>query len=235
MSDDSSIHPALRGALAAALAVLIGGVAWALASATGAGLEAQVDARLEVAGADNPVTAVLLNFRAYDTLLEIAVLTIALLTIWSLREDPQQQAPHKKRAPAGRALRRIIGVLVPLMVLVAGYLLWAGTYMPGGAFPAGAVAASAVVLVILADLEVSRIRAWLLRAGIVAGLLTFVVVGLVGVFSGLSFLEYPTGRAGPFIVIIESMGAASIALILAGIFAASARRLTRSDNEREAS
>ena len=48
------------------------------------GLSAQVAANLETSGVSNPVTAVLLNFRGYDTLLEMVVLLLALLGVWSL-------------------------------------------------------------------------------------------------------------------------------------------------------
>jgi multisubunit Na+/H+ antiporter MnhB subunit len=37
-------------------------------------------------GVDHPVTAVLLNFRSYDTLLEIAVLLLAVVVALALRE-----------------------------------------------------------------------------------------------------------------------------------------------------
>ena len=43
------------------------------------GLNADVMANMQDSGVTNPVTAVLLNFRGYDTLLEIAVLLLALL------------------------------------------------------------------------------------------------------------------------------------------------------------
>ena len=47
-------------------------------------------ANLQVSGVSNPVTAVLLNFRAYDTLLELAVLLAAVLGILALGpRDPR--------------------------------------------------------------------------------------------------------------------------------------------------
>jgi multisubunit Na+/H+ antiporter MnhB subunit len=225
MSEDASIHLGARGVLVVMLLAVSSAVAWALVStpSTSAGLWPLIDLRLEEAGAANPVTAVLLNFRAYDTLLEIVVLMIALLGIWSLRESPAETA----LAPSGRVLRRVVGVLVPLMVLIAGYLLWAGASLPGGAFPAGAVAAAAGVLVLLAGIDAARISAWLLRVGIVIGLLTFVGVGLASVSLRLNFLEYPQGQAGLLILAVESAATVSISLILAGAFAGGAAPLTR--------
>jgi len=43
------------------------------------GLQKIVAGKMEVSGVSNPVTAVLLNFRGYDTLLEMVVLFLALL------------------------------------------------------------------------------------------------------------------------------------------------------------
>lgn len=40
--------------------------------------------RLPESGVGNAVTAVLLNFRGYDTLLEVAVLLLAIIGIWSV-------------------------------------------------------------------------------------------------------------------------------------------------------
>ncbi len=43
------------------------------------GLQKMLTGKMEVSGVSSPVTAVLLNLRGYDTLLEIAVLLLALL------------------------------------------------------------------------------------------------------------------------------------------------------------
>ena len=48
------------------------------------GLTQTVNAQLGLSGVSNPVTAVLLNFRGYDTLLEMVVLLLALLGVWAI-------------------------------------------------------------------------------------------------------------------------------------------------------
>ncbi len=45
---------------------------------------------MAASGVEHPVTAVLLNFRGYDTLLEIAVLLLALLVM--LAVSPREEA-----------------------------------------------------------------------------------------------------------------------------------------------
>jgi uncharacterized MnhB-related membrane protein len=47
-------------------------------------LRADIARELPNSGAENPVTAVLLNFRGWDTLLEVTVLVIALVGTWTL-------------------------------------------------------------------------------------------------------------------------------------------------------
>ena len=75
----------LPGLLCAALA---GTLAWALLHALSSmphdTLPRAISDNLVASGVSNPVTAVLLNFRAYDTLLELAVLLTAVLGIFAL-------------------------------------------------------------------------------------------------------------------------------------------------------
>ena len=61
-------------------------------------LRVPVAAHLAESGVSHPVTAVLLNYRGYDTLLEIAVLLLALLVILSVLGD--------ERASPARAAHR---------------------------------------------------------------------------------------------------------------------------------
>jgi uncharacterized MnhB-related membrane protein len=67
---------ALAGGLAVVIAAGLRGL-----PAEFTGLSVHVAGAIADSGADNPVTAVLLNFRAYDTLLEVAVLLLALIGV----------------------------------------------------------------------------------------------------------------------------------------------------------
>jgi multisubunit Na+/H+ antiporter MnhB subunit len=60
-------------------------------------LGARVAAHLPESGVRHPVTAVLLNFRGYDTLLEVAVLLLAVLGVLAL--PPTESAPPPDRSP----------------------------------------------------------------------------------------------------------------------------------------
>jgi len=58
------------------------------------GLQNAVAGQLKNSGVSNPVTAVLLNFRGYDTLLEMVALLLALLGVWSLGASPALHSAH---------------------------------------------------------------------------------------------------------------------------------------------
>jgi multisubunit Na+/H+ antiporter MnhB subunit len=193
---------------------LAGALGWALLEALSTGdpvrLVDQVAARLEASGVSNPVTAVLLNFRAYDTLLELAVLLAAVLGILALGPA---RPPYRN---AGPILGGLIGWLLPLLIVTAGYLLWVGAHAPGGAFQAGAVLAAAAVLLRLggypsAGLPAPAVQRWLLSGGIGV----FLAVGLAVTPARLAFLQYPEGWAGMLIVLIEGAATLSIAVTLA--------------------
>lgn len=181
-------------------------------------LEPQVMEHLGASGVEHPVTAVLLNYRSYDTLLEIAVVLLALLGI--LAVSGGERSTHRSIATVPQPLLQSMArLVVPLMVLVTGYLLWAGAHQPGGAFQAGAVLAAAGILLYLAGL----LPAWIapgyrLRIGLVVGLLIFLVIAALPLFRGDALLQYPQAWAGGLILAIEAGLTFSLSLLLAGQF-----------------
>lgn len=183
--------------------------------AAGVDLPAEVAANLSASGVEHPVTAVLLNFRGYDTLLEVAVLLLALMGMLAVTGA---SGPAAMSSPGDPMLQGLARLLVPLMILVAGYLLWAGAHRPGGAFQAGAVLAAAAVLLHLAGL----LPAWaapglLLRLGLAGGLLVFLAVAAALLGEG-ALLRYPPAQAGALILLVEAGLTLSLGLILAGLY-----------------
>lgn len=177
-----------------------------------AGLGAAVRARLDASGVSNPVTAVLLNFRAYDTLLEVAVLGIALAASWALG-PPAAERPQT----AGPVLLSAMRWLGPMMVLYAGYLLWRGAFAPGGAFQAGSTLAAVGVLWLVSGVLRPGDGTGV-RLALVFGLAVFLGVGLLLALLGPGFLDYPDASAKTLILLIEAAATVSIGVILAALF-----------------
>ncbi|WP_177418374.1 hydrogen gas-evolving membrane-bound hydrogenase subunit E [endosymbiont of Lamellibrachia barhami] len=205
-----------RWLLVALLSLLAVGLGYAVLSlpTQTPGLSDFVTENIETSGARNPVTAVLLNFRGYDTLLEMGVLLLALLGVWSL-----SSAPEQSEASPGPVLDMLSRLLVPLLILVAGYLLWVGARAPGGAFQAGAVLGAAGVLLLLVGWRPgARFSGLPLRITLVMGLGAFVAVGLVLILVGRRLLEYPPPFAAALILLIEAAATLSIGITLAALF-----------------
>jgi len=202
--------------LMALLTTMTAGLGYVLLSlpSQAPGLSGQVAENLGISGVNNPVTAVLLNFRGYDTLLEMGVLLLALLGVWSLGGISEQRESFP-----GPVLDMLPRLLVPVLVLVAGYLLWVGAHAPGGAFQAGSVLGAAGVLLLLAGWRLgARLAGLPLRIILVTGLGMFVAVGMVLISVGRQLLEYPPLLAGALILLIEAAATLSIGITLAALF-----------------
>lgn len=171
----------------------------------------------------NPVTNVLMAFRAMDTMLEKAVLLLAIIGVWSLARDDAwggHPGPRHQADPYG-VLVFLARLLPPIGIVVGIYIFWTGANHPGGAFQGGAILASMWLLAIMAGLTdvPPASRRWL-RFILVAGPGVFLVVGLGGLWFGAAFLAYPPALAKPLILGIEVAMvltiAATLGLLLAG-------------------
>jgi multisubunit Na+/H+ antiporter MnhB subunit len=185
--------------------------------ATAPTLAPEAVAALPATGVGNPVTGVLMAFRALDTRLEKVVLVLALIGVWSLAPD-RYWGGHpglRHRLPADGVLPFFARVLPPLGVLLGIHLIWTGADAPGGAFQGGTVLAAMWLLVMMAgvrDAPASRER-WL-RLALVSGPVVFVLVGLAGMLTAGAFLAYPIDYAKPLIVLIEVPMLLTIAMAL---------------------
>lgn len=216
MIDNYSKPTPFRFVLMGLLSVLAIGLAYAVFSLSSltASLSELVTKNIETSGVSHEVTAVLLNYRAYDTLLELGVVLLALIAVWSLGSVSKLNEPSNNEV-----LNTLAHLLVPLLILVAGYLLWVGAHAPGGAFQAGAVLAAAGVLLLLTGWYLgARFMGFPLRLVLVAGLLLFLLVGISVMFFGRQFLEYPLPYAGALILLIEAVATLSIGITLAALF-----------------
>ena len=181
-------------------------------------LAPQVMSDLSSTGVGNPITGVLLAFRALDTLLEAIVLVIALIGVWSLAPDRAwggRPGPRYHADPDGM-LAYLARLLPPIGIVIGIYLFWAGADHPGGKFQAATILAAMWLLVQMAGLgDAPRTDNRALRADIALGPLVFVAVGVLGLWSAGVFLGYPDGWAKPMIVVIEIALLPTLTLVLA--------------------
>ena len=99
-----------------------------------------VQNQLSNAGMTYPVTALLMNFRGYDTLLCITAPLFAFIGIWVVYpvENASCNSPFIKKGGTEPLSRWIL----LLLVLTVGYILWVGALMPESPFQVGAILAS---------------------------------------------------------------------------------------------
>jgi multisubunit Na+/H+ antiporter MnhB subunit len=181
-------------------------------------LAPQAMANIPATGLKNPVTAVLMAYRAIDTLLETVVLLLALVGIWSLAPDSVWgglPGPHRRPDPYG-LLTFIAQILVPIGILIGIYIFWVGSVAPGGEFQGATILAAMWILAMMAGLvnAPGASRRWL-RLALVIGPAVFLTIGLVGIAVAGGFLAYPEAHAKLLILIIEIPVTLSIASTLA--------------------
>lgn len=222
------------GAVVAALVTALG-IAISTLPTEAAGLTNPVARELDQSGVQNPVTAVLLNFRGYDTMLELAVMLMAMLGARALTDSGSIAHPKPGDWQVSPVLPGFIHVMAPLMIVVAGYLLWVGGHAPGGAFQAGAVLAALGVLLRLAGSAWSRelsesAERWLL----ISGLAIFLAIGFGTISTERHLLEFSPRIAKWLILLIEVVATLSIAAILLALYGSGTLRDAPPEQERNA-
>ncbi len=182
-----------------------------------AGLTALAKAAIPESGVDHPVTAVLLNFRAYDTWLEVGVLLMAIMgmLLFQRRSDLRDIQLMPSPEPV---LNWLIRLLFPMMVVVSGYLLWMGKFSAGGAFQAGVVLGSAGVLLWLAGHpSITGFSGRLFRFLLIIGFLSFLIASFINLYFDQLILDFPPVYAGTIILILETAATLSIAVTVAAL------------------
>ncbi len=143
-------------------------------------------------GGANVVNVILVDYRGYDTMGEIAVLGIAGVAIHALLAGfaPGRRAGPRSTEPRSQFLPLVARLLLPLAVLLSLYLFLRGHNEPGGGFIAGLVLALALILQYVAHGQQwveQRLRADF-RVWIGAGLLIAGGAGIGSWFFGAPLL-----------------------------------------------
>ncbi|MFP4295345.1 MAG: monovalent cation/H+ antiporter subunit A [Halothiobacillaceae bacterium] len=148
-------------------------------------------------GGSNVVNVILVDFRGFDTLGEIAVLAIAGLGIYAMLEGLSLRAPAADAQGRGWSpdahppiMRTLTRLLLPLMLAVAAFVFLRGHNLPGGGFIAGLIAAVALIVQYLSNgIDWTSRRLPIdMHVVIAAGLFFATGTGLVSMVLGYPFL-----------------------------------------------
>ncbi|MBB3541407.1 MULTISPECIES: hydrogen gas-evolving membrane-bound hydrogenase subunit E [unclassified Rhizobium] len=173
-------------------------------------------------GAPNVVTGILITFRGFDTLGEVAVLFMVAASVGLLltgeaggKAPSRDSASHIIGRGPSELVRNGAEVVLPLIFLFGAYVIMNGHLSAGGGFQGGAVVASGVMLLMLAYPSGSINHGFLSTTESLAGVF-YVLIGIVGIAFGSGFLDshiLPRGNFGTLI----SAGAIPLISALLGI------------------
>lgn len=145
-------------------------------------------------GAINLITAILFDYRAFDTLGEATVIFVAALIISLLTKRSTSSLVYNNFSAL---VYQNISFIVPFLYIFGFYLIFYGHLSPGGGFTGGVVIATIFVLLTITfgvrrtrEEEVLRFKSLLEDFGMIG----FIIIGLLGIISGYNFLA--NGQAG---------------------------------------
>ena len=166
------------------------------------------------------MNVILVDFRGFDTLGEITVLTTAAIGVRALL---LMRNIHEEAAPPASNLTSPIfktgaRFLMPLLLLFALFLLWRGHNEPGGGFVGGLVASAAFSLYLIAYGADRARRALIVKPGTLlgVGLLTALISGIPASVLGQPFLK-AQGTAGPIQVGTPILFDIGVFLVVTGV------------------
>lgn len=135
-------------------------------------------------GVANAVTSVVVYFRGFDTLGEIAVLFIASLGIGLMLSGNEK---CEIKAQSNVMLQSASKFLFPIITLYGIYVMSYGHLSPGGGFQGGVIIASGVLLLLISHKSFEVPHTLIVALETLAGV-AYVLIGLIGLFTMDLFL-----------------------------------------------
>ncbi len=147
----------------------------------------------------NMVTAILADYRGYDTLFETVVIFTAGIAIIAILRGPIDKrvrlrlASERKMRETNLILAQTSRILVPVIQLFALYVIAHGHHSPGGGFQGGVIFGASLILLALSfQLQTALDRVSEKKAVTLAaiGILIYAGIGFVCLLAGGNFLDY---------------------------------------------
>ena len=133
----------------------------------------------------NMVTAVLADYRGFDTMFETVVVFIAGLAVFSiLRGGPKSRTRDREFVvdfEPDLIVTNTVRLIVPVIQIFALYVLAHGHVSPGGGFQGGVAMGASFILIALS---------WDLKTALALGIVIYAGIGLLSLFLGGEFLDY---------------------------------------------
>lgn len=151
----------------------------------------------------NVVTAIVVSYRGFDTLGEVAVLFAATAGVGSLlsRKRLGTGLPPRGRRHGTEILGTASRLLSSLLVMFGVYIFMHGHLTPGGGFQGGVVIATAMLLALLSNPDSHLAHGAMTAVESLSGA-AYVALALLGAFLGLGFLDpriLPLGSVGALV------------------------------------
>ncbi len=146
----------------------------------------------------NMVTAVLADYRGFDTMFETVVVFIAGIAVLAILKGSGRRGGGRRRefevdAEPDLIVTNTVRLVAPVIQIFAFYVLAHGHVSPGGGFQGGVVMGASFILIALAwDLEHALARMPLSKCMAVAGagILIYGGIGFLSMLLGGEFLDY---------------------------------------------
>lgn len=149
----------------------------------------------------NLVTAVLADYRGYDTMFETVVVfvagvaIIAVLGLVPINQRSEDDNDLENPVKGDIIVIQTCRVLIPIIQLFALYVVAHGHHSPGGGFQGGVIfGASLILMAIARDLPTTLRRLSARRAVVIAGIgiVIYAGFGIAAMTQGGNFLDYGT-------------------------------------------
>lgn len=148
-------------------------------------------------GTGNIVTGVLLNYRGYDTMGEVAIISAASIAVIAVLGTSKKKNPliflDRSDVKVSYVTRTVVMFLIPFIIIFSVFIVLYGTTLPGGGFQGGAIIGAGIIIFTMVfgywearNRLPSRFRTLLESTAFIS----FFLVGTISVIGGANFLTY---------------------------------------------